>query len=164
VAEIAAARPDLRLRLVTGSIGDDHITARGSRHIDLSLDRLGVEVITGARVAEVDHDRIVLTDGRELPADLTVWCGGFVCPPIATEAGLTTDARSVVITDGMCRSVSHPQVLAAGDACRAAAVAVRRQLPDDLPVGWAGRRACGPGDHRRTARTGAGTVPVPLRA
>jgi NADH:ubiquinone reductase (H+-translocating) len=116
VTEIAESRPDLHATLVTGTIGDDHVTARGGRHIDVSLERLGIEVVTGARAAAVDHDRIVLADGTELSSDLTVWCGGFTCSSLAGQAGLQVDERGVVITDEMLRSVSHPQVLAAGDA------------------------------------------------
>lgn len=116
VAEIAGSRPDLSVGLVTDGIGDDHLTARGGRHIDLGLERLGIDVVTGARIREVDHDRLVLADGTELPADLIIWCGGFVCSPIAARAGLAVDQRGAVITDPGCRSVSHPQVLAAGDA------------------------------------------------
>jgi NADH dehydrogenase FAD-containing subunit len=64
----------------------------------------------------VEPERLVLDDGGEVPAALTVWCGGFAVPPLARDAGIAVDDQGAVLTDTALRSVSHPAVLAVGDA------------------------------------------------
>ena len=56
-----------------------------------------------------------------MPSGLTVWCGGFAAPPLAREAGIAVDDQGAVLTDGALRSLSHPAVLAVGDAGHAPA-------------------------------------------
>ncbi|NNU27650.1 NAD(P)/FAD-dependent oxidoreductase [Isoptericola sediminis] len=116
VGELAEARPDLAVRLVTSGEVGGWFTDRAAAFVRTRLDRLGVEAVGGARVRAVEHDRLHLDDGGEVSSDLTVWCGGFAAPPLAREAGLAVDDAGAVRTDAGLRSVSHPQVLAVGDA------------------------------------------------
>jgi NADH dehydrogenase len=67
-------------------------------------------------VRAVEPDRLLLDDGDEVPSELTVWCGGFAAPPLARAAGIAVDHQGAVLTDTALRSVSHPAVLAVGDA------------------------------------------------
>lgn len=116
VAELAETRPDLRVRLVTAGEVGGWFTPRAGEHVRGTLDRLGVEALGGARVQAVERDRLVLDDGDEVPSDLTVWCGGFAAPPLARESGIAVDQQGAIVTDAAMRSVSHPRVLAVGDA------------------------------------------------
>jgi NADH dehydrogenase FAD-containing subunit len=116
VAELAESRPDLRVRLVTAGEVGGWFTPRAREHVRTTLDRLGVDALGGARVQAVEQDRLLLEDGDEVPSDLTVWCGGFAAPPLAREAGIAVDHQGAVVTDAAMRSVSHPSVLAVGDA------------------------------------------------
>ena len=116
VAELAETRPDLRVRLVTAGEVGGWFTPRTGEHVRRTLDRLGVEALGGARVQAVERDRLVLDDGDEVPSSLTVWCGGFAAPPLARESGIAVDQQGAVVTDAAMRSVSHPRVLAVGDA------------------------------------------------
>jgi NADH dehydrogenase FAD-containing subunit len=116
VGELAARRPGVRVRLVTAGAAGDWFTPRAAEHVRAALSRLGVEALGGARVRAVGADRLLLDDGGEVPSDLTVWCGGFAAPPLARESGIAVDARGAVLTDTALRSVSHPAVLAVGDA------------------------------------------------
>jgi len=47
--------------------------------------------------------------------DATFWVTGASALPLLRDAGLTTDARGFVLVDPCLRSVSHPDVFAAGD-------------------------------------------------
>src|SRR3954447_15820464 len=122
-SELAEARPALRLRLVPAGRAGGWLSPAGRRHADAVLRRLGVEVVEDARVRAVEQDRLGFDDGAEAGFDLAVWCGGFVATPLARAAGLATDARGCAVVDATLRSVSHPEVLAVGDA---AAVPRRR--------------------------------------
>ncbi|NOV95720.1 NAD(P)/FAD-dependent oxidoreductase [Isoptericola halotolerans] len=121
VGELAEARPDVHVRLVTSGEAAGWFSPRAARHVRAGLDRLGVEVVDRARVRAVEHDRLLLDDGAEVPSDLTVWCGGLAAPPLARESGLAVDDAGAAVTDGALRSVSHPQVMAVGDAGHATA-------------------------------------------
>lgn len=116
VAELAESRPDVRVRLVTAGEVGGWFTPAAGEHVRGTLARLGVESIGGARVRAVEHHRLLLADGGEMASELTVWCGGFSAPALAREAGIAVDARGAVLTDTALRSVSHPSVLAVGDA------------------------------------------------
>jgi NADH dehydrogenase FAD-containing subunit len=116
VAELAESRPDVRVRLVTAGEVGGWFTPAAREHVRGTLDRLGVEALGGVRVRAVEADRLLLDDGGEVPSALTVWCGGFAAPPLAREAGIAVDDQGAVLTDGALRSVSHPAVLAVGDA------------------------------------------------
>ncbi|PVZ08299.1 NADH dehydrogenase FAD-containing subunit [Actinomycetospora cinnamomea] len=116
VAELAGRRPDVRVRLVTAGEVGAWFTRRGAEHVRTTLRELGVEARGGTRVRAVEPGRLHLDDRGEVPAELTVWCGGFAAPPLAREAGIAVDDRGAVLTDATLRSVSHPAVLAVGDA------------------------------------------------
>jgi NADH:ubiquinone reductase (H+-translocating) len=116
VAELAESRPDVRVRLVTAGDVGGWFTPRAGEHVRSTLGRLGVETLGGTRVQAVEPDRLLLDDGDEVPSELTVWCGGFAVPPLAREAGIAVDHQGAVLTDTALRSVSHPAVLAVGDA------------------------------------------------
>jgi NADH dehydrogenase FAD-containing subunit len=116
VAELAESRPDTRVRLVTAGEVGGWFTPLAAEHVRATLGRLGVETLGGTRVRAVEPDRLLLDDGGEVPADLTVWCGGFAAPPLARDAGIAVDHQGAVLTDTALRSVSHPAVLAVGDA------------------------------------------------
>lgn len=130
--EVAEARPDLVVVLVTcGTLGG-WLSDAGREHLAAVLKRLGVEVLAGATVVAVEPDRLRLADGAEVPFAVAAWCGGFTGVGLAREAGLAVDGRGCVRVDEALRSLSHPHVLAAGDAAGFA----------PLPNGAAVRMTC----------------------
>ena len=111
------------------------------------LANLGIEVRTGAELAEVHRDDrgmmlLQLRDGRRLPAELLLSAAGIEpAVDLARGAGLEV-GRGIVVDDGM--RTSDPAILAAGDcaehdgtvsglwppAARQAEVAARNALGD----------------------------------
>lgn len=116
VGELAATRPDVKTRLVTSGEVGGWFNPRAAAHVRTSLEGLGVESVGGARVRAVEPGLLLLDDGAEVPSDLTVWCGGFAAPPLARESGLAVDPAGAARTDAALQSVSHPQIMAVGDA------------------------------------------------
>jgi NADH:ubiquinone reductase (H+-translocating) len=114
--EIAEARPDLDVTLLSrGTIGGD-LAPKGARHVHRALERLGITVREGVRAREVTAAAVLTDDGRSLPADLVVWTGGFVTNPLAAASELETHEDGRIVVDRAMRSVSHPGVYAVGDA------------------------------------------------
>jgi NADH dehydrogenase FAD-containing subunit len=57
-----------------------------------------------------------LADGTAIFADAVLWTSGVQVPSLASDAGITTDQHGRVVTDASLRSVSHPDIVAIGDA------------------------------------------------
>lgn len=117
-AEFASAYPGLEVSLVTrGPFGNLWATdiPEAQAYMRESLDKLGVAVHDGTTVTEV-RAKEVLTDAGSLPCDLCLWAGGFVAPSLAREAEISVNERGQILIDPFMRSISHPDILAIGDA------------------------------------------------
>ncbi|WP_280387860.1 NAD(P)/FAD-dependent oxidoreductase [Nocardia wallacei] len=124
--ELAAARPDLTVSLLSAAEPGAWLSDRARRHIRAVLDRLGVEVRSDAKVVEVLPGGLRLADGSEVPAETVLWTTGFEVPDLAARAGLAVDARGRLLVDEALRT-SDPAVYAAGD-CAAIAGPDGREL------------------------------------
>ena len=74
-----------------------------------------VEIVAGRRVAAVNRSGLVLDDGLQVPADAVIWATGASAASWLAGTGLVLDARGFIAVDRTMRSVSQPQVFAAGD-------------------------------------------------
>lgn len=84
-----------------------------------AFDRLGITVHEHAGIEAVGATYAVGADGTSFPADATVWTAGFAVGPIAAAAGLEVTEDGRIVVDDTMRSVSHPDVYAAGDSAYA---------------------------------------------
>jgi NADH dehydrogenase FAD-containing subunit len=84
-------------------------------HVEATFARLGVHAWR-ERVTRLDAGIAHLTSGRALPFDVCLWAAGFTVPRLAADAGLAVNWRGQVVTDAALRSVSHPDIIAIGDA------------------------------------------------
>jgi len=64
---------------------------------------------------EVGPDYVRLEQGLEFSSDAVFWATGGSAQPWIRAAGFSTDERGFMLTDNTLRSVSHPNVFAAGD-------------------------------------------------
>ncbi|MFF0426401.1 NAD(P)/FAD-dependent oxidoreductase [Streptomyces sp. NPDC004520] len=114
--EIAESRPGLSVTLVAdGELGARLSTgARG--HLRRACERLGITVLEHARVEAVEATRALCADGTALECDATVWTAGFAVPPLAAASGFEVTDDGRIVVDRTMRSVSHPDVYAAGDS------------------------------------------------
>jgi NADH dehydrogenase FAD-containing subunit len=94
--EFAESRPDLSVALA----------ARGE---------LGVTVHEHTGIEAVEPARAITADGTSIAADVTVWSAGFAVHPLAGASGLEVAGTGQIVVDRTMRSVSHPDVYAAGD-------------------------------------------------
>ncbi|MFF4647352.1 NAD(P)/FAD-dependent oxidoreductase [Streptomyces sp. NPDC001389] len=117
--EIAESRPGLSVVLVArGELGARLSTgARG--HLRLACDRLGITVLEHTSVEAVEEAGVLCADGSDLASDATVWSAGFAVDPIASAAGLEVTEDGRIVVDRTMRSLSHPNVYAAGDSVHA---------------------------------------------
>jgi len=80
------------------------------------LSRLGVEVLTNARVAEVIPEGVRLADGRTLPSELVVWAAGVKAADFLYEfGGLETNRVNQLVVTPTLQTTRDPNVFALGD-------------------------------------------------
>lgn len=79
------------------------------------LQRRGIATRTGAEVARVEKDALVLADGTRHLARRTIWLTGAVAYPWLQDSGLPVDDRGFFRVDRSLRSVGDSRVFAAGD-------------------------------------------------
>ena len=117
--EFAESRPDLSVALAArGELGA-WLSPKARRHLRRAFDRLGVTVHEHTDITAVEPTRAISTDGTSLAADVTVWSAGFAVHPLAAAAGLRVAETGQLVVDRTMRSVSHPDVYAAGDSAYA---------------------------------------------
>ncbi|OPG05242.1 NAD(P)/FAD-dependent oxidoreductase [Microbispora sp. GKU 823] len=115
-AEIAERHPELNVVLLGRSEPGAAMNPKARAYLRAALDRLGVQVRSGAEVVKVLPGAVELAGGESVAADAVLWTSGTRVSPLAAAAGLTVDEHGRVVTDAMLRSVSHPEVYAVGDA------------------------------------------------
>lgn len=112
-AEIAEARPDLRVRLVSETVGAA-LSAGGQRYVRATLARLTVEIVAD-RIDEIDGTTVRLGTGTALDSDLTFWAIIAAVPDLAARSGLAVDADGRAVVGADLRSVTDPRIFAVGD-------------------------------------------------
>ena len=116
VTEFAESRPDLSVSLVARREPAEWLSPGARRHLREAFDRLGVTVHEHTSVERVEATRVIAADGTVFESDATVWTAGFTANPIAAASGLEVTEKGQIVVDRTMRSVSHPNVYAAGDS------------------------------------------------
>jgi NADH dehydrogenase len=83
------------------------------------LNRLGIDVRTGARVTEVRPDGVVLADGGFVPSELVVWSAGVKGPPVlAALDGLEVGRGNQLVVTPTLQTTLDPDIFAFGDCAQ----------------------------------------------
>ncbi|MDQ7968218.1 MAG: NAD(P)/FAD-dependent oxidoreductase [Oxalicibacterium faecigallinarum] len=79
------------------------------------LQKLDIDVLTSAKVAEVRADSVVFDNGNSVPADLTVWAAGIKAPAILAELDLPINRLGQVVVKQTLQTEVDPDIFAFGD-------------------------------------------------
>ncbi len=94
------------------------------------LRELGVEVLTGERVVEIDSNRVKTASGKSIPMDLAVWAAGVKAPDwLAGFGGLATNRVNQVIVRDTLQSTVDDDVFAIGDCAECPWPQKQKSLP-----------------------------------
>ncbi|MEU8798535.1 FAD-dependent oxidoreductase [Spirillospora sp. NPDC048819] len=139
--EFAESRPGLSVTLIArGELGA-RLSAGARGHLRRACDRLGITVLEHTSVQAVEATRVLCADGTALASDATVWTAGFEVNPIAAAAGLEVTENGQIVVDRTMRSLSHPNVYAAGDSVHAIGDNGRPLPMSCASAGYTGRQA-----------------------
>jgi NADH dehydrogenase len=78
------------------------------------LQRLGVEVITGAAVTDIE-DRVVMAGDTRIEAATVLWAAGVAASPLAATLGARLDRAGRVFVNPDLTIAGHPEVFVIGD-------------------------------------------------
>lgn len=106
-------RPEISL-LTRGGLLEE-FDARFARLVAGRLDRLGVEVVTGAEVLGAGAGTLRLADGRSFAADVSVWATGPAARVRPEVVGGRRDEAGFLAIGSDLRVVGRDDVFAAGD-------------------------------------------------
>lgn len=101
-----------------GHLMNAQLDAQGGAILRRSVERLGIEVVTGAHTTEIlGRDAVTgvrLRDGREIPCDVVVVAAGIrPNTELAAASGLVVE-RGIVVDDQL-RALDEPDVYAVGE-------------------------------------------------
>jgi selenide,water dikinase len=149
-AERGQPRGQLEFHLVTDS---DRILpgydAPTRRKLERVLAERGVRVHAASRIVAAEPEGARTADGRLIALDEILWAAPAGAAPWLRDTGLALDGKGFVAVEDTLRSVSHPEVFAAGDVAsvakharpKAGVIAVRQGKPlaENLRRALAGR-------------------------
>ena len=125
--------PERDLRIILIEAADRILAALPPRISSATKDlltKLGVEVRTGARVAEVMADGVKLVDGEVIPSELVVWCAGVQAPAFLAEIdGLETNRSNQLVVRPTLQATRDDAIFAIGDC----ASCPREGFPQAVP-------------------------------
>ena len=124
--EFAERLPALEVTLAVGArfIASDEpggLSLLAIEHLKHVFDRLNVKLCVGSRVVFLQQGCATFEDSSTRSFDVCLWAAGFYVPELAKQSGLAVNNAGQVQTDDMLASMSHPNVLAVGDAAEVVA-------------------------------------------
>jgi NADH dehydrogenase len=108
---------DVRIVLIEGAPRVlPGLPERISQETHRLLDKMGVEVRTGAQVTEVSLDGLRLADGSFIASELVVWAAGVKAPEVLSRLdGLETNRINQLVVESTLQTTRDPDIFAIGD-------------------------------------------------
>jgi NADH:ubiquinone reductase (H+-translocating) len=153
--------PEHDIRIVLIEAGDRVLPGlpdRVSKETRRLLDKMGVEVRTGAKVTEATAQGLKLADGGFIASELIVWAAGVRAPPVTHEFdGLEVNRINQLVVTLTLQATRDPDIFAIGD-CAACPRPGERWVP---PRAQAAHQEAGHMAHQIKRRL-RGTAPLPF--
>ncbi|WP_219835017.1 NAD(P)/FAD-dependent oxidoreductase [Paenibacillus sp. R14(2021)] len=99
-----------------------------------SLEKRGVEFLTGLAITEVNGNVVTLKDGRTIETSTLVWTGGVQGSTLVGNCGVEVNRGRATVNEFL-QSVSHPDVFLAGD-CAVVFGPEGRPYPPTAQLAW----------------------------
>jgi len=111
--------PERDIRIVVIEAADrvlPGLPERISKTTHRLLDKMGIEVRTGAKVMEVTAEGVKLADGTFVPSELVVWAAGVRAPRVLRDLdGLEINRINQLVVEPTLKTTRDPDIFAIGD-------------------------------------------------
>jgi NADH dehydrogenase len=107
-----------RIRIVLLNAGEHILQGLDPSLVSAATRRLAsqrIEVINDAKVKDVGPATVLISDGRTITANTTIWAAGIEPPPFVGSLDVEKDYRARILVDRYLRVKSRPGVFALGD-------------------------------------------------
>lgn len=92
---------------------------KAADYLNQAFQKRNITLRTGARVKSLSAGVADMSDGQQITFDHCIWTSGFIAAPLAGASGIQVDRQGRIVTDASLRSLSHPNIIAIGDAAQA---------------------------------------------
>lgn len=162
-AELAERLPHLRITLAMSQAlcaknepGGFH--AKAVHYLQEALSTRHIALAQHARISRLTTGLASTDAGQTIPFDHCIWTSGFTPSALAAASGIQVNRSGQITTDASLRSLSHPNIIAIGDAAQA-----RTDLGGDCRMGSATALAMGTAAANTLAALLNGTPPPAFR-
>jgi NADH dehydrogenase len=100
----------------------------------VSLEKRGVEFLTGLAITEVNGATVSLKDGRTIDTNTLVWTGGVQGSSLVANCGIEVNRGRATVNESL-QSLSHPDIFLAGD-CAVVFGPEGRPFPPTAQLAW----------------------------
>ena len=83
--------------------------------VEEALAEKNISLHPNFRVAEVQQDGLIATDGKKVTLDKSIWCTGAAAAGWLAETGFEVSERGFIAVNEFLQSTSHSNVFAVGD-------------------------------------------------
>src|SRR5215216_5700700 len=100
-----------RVRVVLVDGGEQNLKGIDSSMVNAETHRLAsqqIDIINDAKVEEVGSDAVVISDGRAITTQTTVWAAGIEPPPLVGDLDVQKDHRGRILIDQYLRVKDRP--------------------------------------------------------
>jgi NADH dehydrogenase len=99
-----------------------------------SLEKRGIQFLTGLAITEVNGSTVSLKDGQTIDTNTMVWTGGVQGSSLVADCGVEVNRGRATVNEYL-QSVSHPEVFLAGD-CAVVFGPEGRPYPPTAQLAW----------------------------
>ncbi|USB33011.1 NAD(P)/FAD-dependent oxidoreductase [Paenibacillus sp. YPG26] len=100
-----------------------------------SLEKRGVQFVTGVPITEMKPTSVILKDGRSIETSTLVWTGGVQGNSVVANCGIEVNRGRASVTESL-QSTSHKDVFIAGDSAVVIPSEGARPYPPTAQLAW----------------------------
>ncbi|HET7577791.1 MAG TPA: NAD(P)/FAD-dependent oxidoreductase [Bacillales bacterium] len=100
-----------------------------------SLQKRGVEILTGLPVTKYEDDVVELKDGQKIETKVLVWTGGVQGNSVVANSGIEVNRGRATVNEYL-QSTSHENVYVAGDSAVVFPPGAERPYPPTAQISW----------------------------
>lgn len=100
-----------------------------------SLEKRGVQFLTGVPITEMKENTVMLKDGNSIETNTLVWSGGVQGNKLVGQCGIEVNRGRATVTEHL-RSTSHENIFLAGDSAVVMNEEIGRPFPPTAQLAW----------------------------
>jgi len=101
--------------IVAGSVLLKRLPERAREIVRKNFRKRGITIFNGVRSESISSGLVKLSDGRDLPADITFLATGIRPPSLFRDSGLATGPDGGLLVNSFLQSVEYPDIFGGGD-------------------------------------------------